>query len=759
MRNPALTFARVVRGSGGSQRSRRIRLGAAGAVLATSAVASFGVAAANAATQTVHIQVQGSPACRANSASDLWKDTAGLPSTFGTFQIADAANKEMFVTGGDGNVYHNYVDATKGAVGWSSLGGPAAGIFGQVSNGTNYLGNQELFTRSTDGQVYHLYSTPGAGSGWRGWDPLGMPTDGIRGDVFEGTNFLKNQELYVLGKDGNVYHKFSTPGVGAGWSGWDTMSHPAGVTIVGDVQIGANYLCNQEIYVTGTDGNTYHKFSTPGVGTGWSEWGSLSKPPVNVVGSVSAGENFASNQELFIIGADDRVYHDYSTPGIGTGWSGWSSLGSPGGTITSASVTVDTYPIQTLTVTTSTGSFIDTSTPGQGNGWSGWTAGSGISPTAGFTDTQLAGTATSATAIASIDGARAFVLERAGKVRILQADGTLLATPALTLSVCTNSEEGLLGAAVDPAFATNGFVYFYYTANKTGCTANTAQLSNKVSRFTMTGNTIDAASKLDLLDNMYIPAGNHNGGDLRFGNDGFLYVSVGDGGTNPRGSGPSAAQDLSLLNGKILRITTAAAGGVPADNPFVGVTGARDCSSTGITTTKDVDKCTQIYAYGLRNPFRFAFDPNTTNKFYINDVGLNTWEEVDAGGKGLNYGWDIREGFCATGSSTNCGSTPAGLTDPLTAYNHSSGCEFITAGAFVPNGIWPSQYDDSYLFADGGCGNIFRLTATGSVNYGTPFAPTTGTIVDMTFLTQGGQTALYYVTNGTGQIHKIFYHP
>ncbi len=747
----------------GARRGKHLGLGAASAVLMTSAIAAFGAATtASAATQTVHIQVQGSPSCRSNSSSDLWKTNTGLPSTAGTFQIADAANKEMFVTGGDGKVYHNYIDPTNGPVGWSSLGGPAAGIFGSVRNGTNYLGNQELFVRSTDGLVYHLFSTPGVGSGWRGWDPLGAPGFGIRGDVVEGTNYLKNQELYVLGKDGDVYHKFSTPGVGTGWSGWDTLSHPAGVTVVGDVQIGTNYLCNQELYVTGTDGNTYHKFSTPGIGTGWSEWDSLSKPAVGVSGPVATGENFASNQELFSIGSDGQVYHDYSTPGIGSGWSGWGSLGAPPGTMTSTSVIVDTYPIETLTVTTSSGSYVDTSTPGQGNGWSGWTPGSGISPTAGFTDTTLAASVgnplSSPTTIVSIDGSRALVLQKGGAVRVLQADGTLVTNNALTLSVCTASEEGLLGAAVDPSFATNGFVYLYYTANKSGCTANTTQLSNQVSRFKMTGDTIDPASKLVLLDNLYIPQGNHNGGGLRFGNDGDLYVAIGDGGTNPRGSGPSAAQDLSLLNGKILRITTSALGGVPADNPFVGDPNARDCSTTGITTVKNVDKCTQIYAYGLRNPYRFAFDPNTTNKFYINDVGQSTWEEVDAGGKGLNYGWDIREGPCVNGSSSNCGATPAGYTDPLTSYNHSSGCIFVTAGAFVPNGIWPAQYDDSYLFADGGCGNIFQLTPTNTVSYGNPFAQTTGKIVDMTFLSQGGQMGLYYVTNGSSQIHKIVYH-
>lgn len=375
----------------------------------------------------------------------------------------------------------------------------------------------------------------------------------------------------------------------------------------------------------------------------------------------------------------------------------------------------------------------------------------------GFSDTTLptptSNPLTAPTAIVPIlNSGRALVLEKGGAVRVLQADGTMLATDALTLSVCTDSEEGLLGAAVDPGFVSNGFIYLYYTRKEGNCASSTGRF-NRVSRFTMSGNTINPASELVLLDNMNIPAGNHNGGDLQVGNDGDLYVSVGDGGTNPRGSGPSAAQDLSLLNGKILRITTT--GGVPADNPFVGATGAASCAMAGISTSIST-KCTEIYDYGLRNPFRFAFDPNTSStRFFINDVGQDTWEEVDDGGGGLNYGWDSREGFCNEGSSTNCPPTPAGFTDPLTTYNHSSGCTFITAATFIPDGIWAPLYDGGYLFGDGGCGKVFFMRSDGTVDYNDPFAQTKGLISDMAFLAQGGQTALYYVTVETGQLHKI----
>ena len=374
----------------------------------------------------------------------------------------------------------------------------------------------------------------------------------------------------------------------------------------------------------------------------------------------------------------------------------------------------------------------------------------------GFSDATLATPSSnplsSPTAIVPLHGSRALVLEKDGHVRVLQADGTLATADALGLSVCTSSEEGLLGAAVDPGFVQNGYVYLYYTRNAGNCASSTGRF-NRVSRFTMTGNTINPASELVLLDNLNIPAGNHNGGDLEIGHDGYLYVTVGDGGTNPRGSGPSAAQDLSLFNGKILRITTT--GGVPPDNPLVGTPNAMSCATLGIGAPTTA-RCTEIYAYGLRNPFRFAFDPNTTaTRFFIDDVGQNTWEEVDNGGRGLNYGWDIREGFCANGSSSNCAPTPLGYTDPLTVYNHTSGCTYITGGAFIPNGVWPASYDGGYLFSDGGCGKIFLLTSAGTVDYAHPFAQTTGVITDMAFITQGGQTALYYVTNSSAQLHRI----
>ncbi len=274
----------------------------------------------------------------------------------------------------------------------------------------------------------------------------------------------------------------------------------------------------------------------------------------------------------------------------------------------------------------------------------------------------------------------------------------------------------------------------------------------------MSGATISAASEQVLLDE--IPAtGNHNGGDLRFGNDGYLYVSVGDGGCDYEGDSGCAGQndasrDRNVLLGKILRITSA--GGIPASNPFLGVGTAR-CNVTGQVAAGTT--CQETFAWGLRNPFRFAFDPNTSGtRFYINDVGQGVWEEVDLGQAGADYGWNVREGPCANDSETNCGPPPAGMTNPIYAYSHSStGCAAITGGAFVPNGAWPAAYDGAYLYGDYTCGKIFQLLPDGSGGFvRSEFATDVGAVVNMTFGPSAGGQALYYTnySNG-GEVRRI----
>jgi hypothetical protein len=171
-------------------------------------------------------------------------------------------------------------------------------------------------------------------------------------------------------------------------------------------------------------------------------------------------------------------------------------------------------------------------------------------------------------------------------------------------------------------------------------------------------------------------------------------------------------------------------------------------------------KCQETFAWGLRNPFRMAFDPNAaTTRFFINDVGQATWEEIDLGAAGADYGWNVREGHCATGSTTNCGPPPAGMTNPLFDYGRADGCGTITGGAFVPAGVWPAPFAGKYLFADYLCGKIFRLDPDGAggftrVDFATGLGG--GSAVDMAFGPWKGSQALYYTSyQGGGQIRRI----
>jgi glucose/arabinose dehydrogenase len=374
-----------------------------------------------------------------------------------------------------------------------------------------------------------------------------------------------------------------------------------------------------------------------------------------------------------------------------------------------------------------------------------------------FTDSLVTSGVSVPVAVTPLPDGRVVVLQKTGEVRIIR-DGVLLPIAALSLSVCSTSERGLLGFEPDPAFAANGLVYLYYTRPSASAPGGCV---NRVSRFVMTGDTIDPASEAVLLDNIASPAGNHNGGDVGVGSDGYLYVSVGDGGCDPRGDSGcaganDAAQDLSLLNGKILRIDRLSGAPAPG-NPFSGA-GTAACAVRGNTAATPGTACQEVFAYGLRNPWRFAMDPNTgATRFFINDVGQNTREEVDLGAVGANYGWPTREGQCAQGTNPPCPPPAAGVTQPLTDYQHgvAGGGDYITGGAFVPNGAWGSAFDGGYLFGDGSPGAIYFRDATGTVKYQSPFATGVAGISDMQFVMDTGVWSLYYVLPGTNEVRKI----
>lgn len=363
---------------------------------------------------------------------------------------------------------------------------------------------------------------------------------------------------------------------------------------------------------------------------------------------------------------------------------------------------------------------------------------------AGFTDAQVA-SFSGATTVEWLPDGRIAVLEQDGRVRTA-FPGQPFTTNVRIPNVCANSERGLLGLTAHPAYASNGQVFVYSTRNSSGTCLN------RVSRFTMRDGELDVASEVVLIDGISSINGNHNGGDLDVGSDGFLYVGVGDAGRDPRGDSGSAgsndaAQDLSLLNGKILRLTL---DGAPAPGNPVGGPGSVACGSRGNTAATPTTTCQEIFAWGLRNPYRFAFDRNTgADRFFVNDVGQRTLEEVNEGAPG-NFGWPIREGNCPQGDTPPCPGPTDGLIDPITAYGRDLG-SYVTAGAFVPDGRWPAEYEGGYLFADGGSGNIWHLRADGTVDYGAPFATGAFGITDMTFgYDAGGRSVLYYVTVGGG---------
>ena len=401
-----------------------------------------------------------------------------------------------------------------------------------------------------------------------------------------------------------------------------------------------------------------------------------------------------------------------------------------------------------------------------------------------FSDTKFAGSPVPTALDFTPDG-RMLVTSKTGELYTYGKDGTRLANPALKLSVCANSERGLLGVAVDPDFETNNYVYLYYTNKRAECPDKEpfkdSNPYNRVSRFTMKeDNTVDKTSEKVLVDGIPSPNGNHNAGDLHFGKDGKLYVSVGDGACDffERSKCQyenDVARDNHILLAKILRINPD--GTIPEDNPYAGGPNSARCSTTAqdrfdVARTEAGNFCEETFVKGFRNPFRFAVDydaPGT--RLFINDVGGQRWEEVDEarfGADGGNdYGWNICEGRhdnVYRAGQANCDG--ATYTGPVHEYNHSTGCESITASTFVPDGSnWPTRYRDDYLYSDFVCGKVFALSkkADGPGYARETFAGGLGMRrpTAMIFGPYRGTQALYYASfegNG-GSIRRIAYTP
>lgn len=287
--------------------------------------------------------------------------------------------------------------------------------------------------------------------------------------------------------------------------------------------------------------------------------------------------------------------------------------------------------------------------------------------------------------IAHAHDSRLFVVEQAGVVRLVK-DGALTAAPFLDISgrVSSEGERGLLGLAFPTDHAASGRFYVYYT-DRSGDTV--------VSRFHVSDDPdrADAGSEEVLLTQEQ-PASNHNGGQLAFGPDGYLYVGIGDGGGSgdPRGN----AQGMAHLLGKLLRIDVSVADGyaVPASNPFLESEGARD----------------EIWATGLRNPWRFSFD-SQTGDLYIADVGQNAIEEVNvqaaASAGGENYGWNIMEGDACFQPASGCDRT--GLTLPAFTYRQGAQTGASITGGYVYRGDDVPSLIGLYVYGDFVSGRIW----------------------------------------------------
>jgi uncharacterized repeat protein (TIGR03806 family) len=332
------------------------------------------------------------------------------------------------------------------------------------------------------------------------------------------------------------------------------------------------------------------------------------------------------------------------------------------------------------------------------------------------------------------DDTRWFVLEKTGAVRVFANDPNVTtASTFISLNVNFTSEGGLLGMAFHPDWAMNHQAFLSFTEG--------SPMVSTIARFTSTdgGATLNASTRSDVI-HLNQPYDNHDGGNVAFGPDGNLYIGFGDGGSggDPQGHG----QDTTDLLGALLRINVdgAAPYTIPAGNPF---------ASNGVTCGPDPDvsagSCKEIYAWGVRNPWRWSFD-SSTGELWVGDVGQNLYEEIDRVQLGGNYGWNCREGL-----HPYTGTCPAGVVDPVVEYDHSEGNS--VTGGYVYRGSALPALAGVYLFADYGSGRIWRLVDNGSGGY------TKQELLDTNYgiasFGQGNDGELYVVDINGGGLYEI----
>ncbi len=347
------------------------------------------------------------------------------------------------------------------------------------------------------------------------------------------------------------------------------------------------------------------------------------------------------------------------------------------------------------------------------------------------------------------DASRLFITEKPGRIKILDLDsGTVLPTvfldidPLVTGGTSTGSEQGLLGLAFHPDYASNGYFYVNYTGSGGATTIRRYSVSDT------NPNLANASSGTTLLT-ISQPYSNHNGGWLGFGPDGFLYIGTGDGGSANDPGNRAQNTGVNQLLGKMLRIDVDGGTpyGIPADNPFANGGGDN-----------------RIWASGLRNPWRCSWD-RETGDFYIADVGQNAWEEINfqpAGVGGQNYGWRCKEGNACTGLS-GCTCASPSLTSPIHVYGHNSSGGYSLTGGFVYRGCAIEGLQGTYFFADYVTSRIWSLRYDGTTVSGfqlrtTQLTPSSEgfTVNQISSFGEDANGELYIVDQGSGTTGQIF---
>jgi glucose/arabinose dehydrogenase len=354
------------------------------------------------------------------------------------------------------------------------------------------------------------------------------------------------------------------------------------------------------------------------------------------------------------------------------------------------------------------------------------------------------------TAFACSPDGRIFFAEKEGRIRVVDASGNLLPTPFATVSVNTQGDRGIIGLSLDPDFPNTPFVYLAYTTDIVPASPlNSFSRIHRITRMTANGNVVVPGSEVILVDNIPSDIDSHAGGSMRFGPDGKLYVSTGDGADyDTVNSLAMRSQSLDELVGKILRVNPD--GTVPSDNPFY-------------TTPYAVRS--KVWQYGLRNPFKTVFRP-TTGALYAEDVGWGHWEEVNVAPAGADFGWPCYEGAGVNSpyqSAFPSDCAAVSPTPPLYTYPHTHGGA-ITGIAFFEGANYPSQYVDRAFIADYAQNWIKAITLGPGETFASiadiALGDATFTPVDLALAPDGNLFYLLVASDFTvpsGSLHRILY--